>query len=260
MQPLAVDAHSAVAALLAEQQGRAAGLAHLEQAVAKFPHFQPLYRLWAQRLHEEPATIREPIFRRILQSNPDDAWLHREFGFLLVDQRRIAEAWQEAEVSLRLEPHEAPTYHLRAVLLCREGRIAEAKESLRQTLAQAIDNGYAAHELLRLCDSLAHAAKALDFIRDELKRQVTFGDGLLTFRELAHGILDSTELLAVLQEAVATRPDLWHAWSAVTLQLLNMDRRDEAWEAINQATQRVSAPAPALAGPGERGPRPRRRH
>ncbi len=36
-QPLAVDAHAAVATLLAEQQGRPAGLAHLEQAVAQIP-------------------------------------------------------------------------------------------------------------------------------------------------------------------------------------------------------------------------------
>ena len=36
-----------------------------------------------------------------------------------------------------------------------------------------------------------------------------FGDGLLTFRELAHGTLDAAELLAVLQEAVSARPDLW---------------------------------------------------
>ena len=112
-------------------------------------------------------------------------------AFLLVDQRRFAEAWQEAEISLRLEPHEGPTYHLRAVLLCREGRIAEAKESLRQALTQSIDNVYAAHELLDLCNSLAERREALDFIREELKRQVTFGDGLLTFRELAHGTLDA---------------------------------------------------------------------
>jgi len=237
-QPLAVDAHAAVATLLAEQQGRPAGLAHLEQAVARFPHYQPLYRLWAQRLHDQPATVREPIFRRVLEANPDDAWLHRELGFLLVNERRFAEAWQEAEISLRLEPDEGPTYHLRAVLFRRDGRVAEAKETLRATLAQSIDNSYAAHELLDLCNSLAERREALDFIRDELKRQVTFGDGLLTYRELAHGTLDAAELLAVLQEAVQSRPDLWHAWSAVVQQLMNMDRSAEAWEAMNKATER----------------------
>ena len=65
-----------------------------------------------------------------------------------------------------------------------------------------------------------------------------FGDGLLTFRELAHGTLDAAELLGVLQEAVSARPDLWHAWSAVAIQLVNMGRMDEAWEAIRKATAR----------------------
>ena len=237
-QPLAVDAHAAVATLLAEQRGPPAGLAHLEQAVAKFPHYLPLSQLWAQRLNDEPATIREPIFRRMLEANPDDAWLHRELGFLLINQRRFAEAWQEAEISMRLEPHEGPTYHLRAALFRHEGRITEAKETLQRTLALSIDNVYASRELLDLSNSLAERREALDFIREELKRQVTFGDGLLTFRELAHGTLDAAELLAVLEEAVQTRPDLWHAWSAMALQLMNMDRLGEAWEAINNATQR----------------------
>ena len=122
-QPLAMDAHAAVASLLAEQQGRAAGLAHLEQAVTHFPHYQPLSQLWAQRLGEEPAAVREPVLRRLLEANPDDGWLHRELGFLLVNQRRIAEAWQEAEISLRLDPHEGPTYHLRALLLQARGPV-----------------------------------------------------------------------------------------------------------------------------------------
>ena len=159
-------------------------------------------------------------------------------GFLLVGQRRFAEAWQAADLSLRLEPHEGPTFHLRAALLRHEGRIAEAEEALRQALTHSIDNVYAARELLDLCNSLAEQREALDFIREELKRQVIFGDGLLTYRELAHGTLDAAELLAVLQEAVQERPDLWHAWSAVTLQLMNMDRLEEAWEAIGNATQR----------------------
>ena len=154
-QPLAVDAHAAVATLLAEQHGLPAGLAHLEQAVARFPHFQPLTQLWAQRLHDEPAVIREPILRRLLEANPDDAWLHRELGILLADQRRPAEAWREADISLRLEPREAATYHLRAVLFRDEGRIGDAQEALRQTLKQSIDNAYAARELIELCGSLA---------------------------------------------------------------------------------------------------------
>ena len=245
---------------LAEQQGRAAGLAHLEQAVAKFPHFQPLYRLWAQRLHEEPATIREPIFRRILDPIPTTPGCTANSAFSWSTSAALPRPGRRPRSRCGWNRTKAPTYHLRAVLLCREGRIAEAKESLRQTLAQAIDNGYAAHELLRLCDSLAQRREALDFIRDELKRQVTFGDGLLTFRELAHGILDSTELLAVLQEAVASSPRSLARLvgrDAATAQHGPPRRGLGGHKPGNPA---LSAPAPALAGPGERGPRPRRRH
>ena len=171
--------------------------------------------MWAQRLRDEPATVREPIFRRLLEANPDDAWLHRELGFLLVGQRRIAEAWQEAEISLRLEPNEGPTLPSPAPRCFElEGRTAEAKEALRQALTHSIDNVYAAHELLDFAARWPSAARPSISSATSCKRQVIFGDGLLTFRELAHGTLDADALLAVLQEAVRQRPDLWHAWSA----------------------------------------------
>ena len=175
----------------------------------------------------------------MLEANPDDAWMHRELGFLLVSQRRFARGLARGRnIAAAGAARRGRTYHLRAALFRREGRIAKAQESLRQALTQSIDNVYAAHELLDLSNSLAERREALGFIHEELKRQVIFGDGLLTFRELAHGTLDAAELLAVLQEAVRERPDLWHAWSAVALQLLNMDRLDEAWETIDKGTQR----------------------
>ncbi len=47
-EPWAVDAHRAVASLLAATEGRAAAFAHLRSARERFPHHQMLHQLWAE--------------------------------------------------------------------------------------------------------------------------------------------------------------------------------------------------------------------
>jgi hypothetical protein len=69
----------------------------------------------------------------------------------------------------------------------------------------------------RASPTFAEKKAALAFILDELERQVVFGDGLLQYMRLAFGILEPDELLANLRAAHKTRPDLWHAWSALML-------------------------------------------
>ena len=70
-------------------------------------------------------------------------------------------------MSLRLEPQKDRPFTCGPSSFA-EGRIAEAKEALRQALRLSIDNVYAAHELLDLSNSLVERREALDLIREEL--------------------------------------------------------------------------------------------
>jgi tetratricopeptide (TPR) repeat protein len=237
-QPLAIDAHRAVTRLLAETQGRAAALAHLEQMAARFPHHHPLHELWIEWMRDEPRETREPVIRQVLALNPDDAWVRRELALVLADQRRFDEAEEQLAAAGQLDPLN-PSYHLvRAHVLQAQQRIDEARTALRQAIELSVDNDLAISELVDLCPTLAERRAVLAFVKDQLVRQVIYGDGLLAFRLHARGALDAEELLAALREALAARPDLWHAWSAVTTQLLDMNRVDEAWELSGQATER----------------------
>ncbi|MGO8689268.1 MAG: tetratricopeptide repeat protein [Thermoguttaceae bacterium] len=238
IQPLATDAHEVAARLLAETRGRAAALAHLAAAAARFPHYQPLQRLQVQWVREEPAEVREPLLRRAAAALPHDAWLHRELAFFLEAEHRLPEACQEADLAGRLEP-DSPSYHvIHARLLRDEGRIDEAKDVLRASIRLSVDYDFAIGDLMGLCTTAGQRREVLALVKDELVRQVTFGDGLLAFRNHAHGTLEAEELLAVLRAALEERPDLWHAWSATTRQLLAMDRREEAWALACQTTDR----------------------
>ena len=189
-------------------------------------------------MREEPAEVREPLLRRAAAALPHDAWLHRELAFFLEAEHRLPEACQEADLAGRLEP-DSPSYHvIHARLLRDEGRIDEAKDVLRASIRLSVDYDFAIGDLMGLCTTAGQRREVLALVKDELVRQVTFGDGLLAFRNHAHGTLEAEELLAVLRAALEERPDLWHAWSATTRQLLAMDRREEAWALACQTTDR----------------------
>ena len=66
IQPLAIDAHRAVAQLLSETQGREAALEHLRQAAERFPHLRPLQELRVEWLREELPEVRESAIRQAI--------------------------------------------------------------------------------------------------------------------------------------------------------------------------------------------------
>jgi len=238
IQPLAIDAHRAVAQLLAETRGMVAARSHLEQAADRFPHHHPLHELWIEWLRDEPSEVREPVIRRVIAATPDDAWVRRELALVLADQRRFEESWQQMDVAGQLEPTN-PSYHVvRAHLFRAEEKIAEAKTSLRRAVELSVDNDYAIAELIDLCESVDERREVLAFVKEQLVEQVIFGDGLLEFRTHARDTLEPAELLALLREGLEARPDLWHAWSAVIEQLLDMNELDEAWQLACQASER----------------------
>lgn len=238
MQPLAIDAHRGAAQLLAESEGPSAALSHLAQAAERFPHHQPLCELWAEWVRQEPDEVREPVVRRLLSIHPDHAWGCRELAIVLSNRQELDEAGRLTERALRIEPNNPSSLHMRAYLLKLQDRIDEARQMLRDAVHLSVDADYAISTLLELSPTLQARREVLQFVKQELERQVILGDGLLAFRSHARGILDDEELLVMLREALAARPDLWHAWSALIMQLRDMQRTSEAAPLAVQATDR----------------------
>jgi predicted Zn-dependent protease len=237
-EPLALDAHETVARLLAETRGREAAIAHLREATARFEHHYPLFQVYLQWLRNEDQAQYEGVVRRLLESRPADAWLVRELALSLLRQARVEEAAAAAAESLRLEPEHTSSHSVAARVYAVAGRVEDAKRHARRALELSIDNEGAMAELIDLCATPDERREALRFFCDQLVKQVTSGDGLLAYRQVASGTLDNEETLRTLDEALAARPDLWHAWSAKARQLADMSRFDEAVEVLRQATQR----------------------
>jgi tetratricopeptide (TPR) repeat protein len=237
-QPLAIDAHTNVAKLTAETQSPAAALAHLKSACERFPQHFPLARLRIQYLRDEGAQATLPVIQALAVQRPSDAWTIRELALVLNAVRQSEEALIQAEKALQLEPNNPSSHHVHAVVLSKLNRTDEAAAAWRRAIIQSVDFQVAIDSLVESCHSPEQRRQAVQFVYQELVRQVTFGDGLLAYRNLAGQSLSHEELLAQLREALAARPDLWHAWSAVIGHLVGMDRLDEALDIARQAVER----------------------
>jgi tetratricopeptide (TPR) repeat protein len=238
VEPLAEDAHRALADRLADTQGREAAKAHLAATCERFPHNYALTRLYLDWLRDDGVAAGEPVVRRLIEIHPADAWARRELAWYLLEQGRLDEAARETEIARQLEPTAVATFNVLGQLHARQGHVEEAKEAYRQAIRTAVDYEYALHELVALCETHVERREALRFVHQELVRQVIYGEALLAFRDVALLALEPDELLKILREALDARPDLWHAWAAVVRQLLDADRPDEAHALARQAVER----------------------
>ncbi len=237
-EPLAEDAQRAYAQHLAETQGRAAAQVHLDSICRSFPYHCGLHRLRIEWAREEGPAAVEQAVRETLVNVPGDAWLRRELSMALADQGRLDEAFAELEEAARLEPMAIALYACQGRLYGLAGRAKEAREACRKALQASVDFQVSIHDYLQTCDTLDERRAALKFVEQELIRQVTFGEGLLAFRDAAAYTLEPAELLETLRSGLRARPDLWHAWAAVIRQLTAMNELDEALTEARTAVER----------------------
>lgn len=236
--PLNVGTQIRVADLLAEIEGLTAALGHFQKLTERFPYHLGLHQEYVARLRNEAPDLIEPIARHLAEVHPFDAWSHRELALAHSDRRDFEAAFRELDIARQCDPHHPSNWTVRGNVLEDAGRRVEARDAFREAIKLSIDNEYAIERLLNLCDSTAERRAELQVVWQEMVRQVIFGDGLLAFAVQARGTFAPDEILTMLREALAARPDLWHAWSAVIVQLTEMDRLDEALGLATQATER----------------------
>ena len=238
VEPLALDAHRYIALLLAETEGHAAALAHLREFAGRFEHNYEIQKLLIEWLRQEDPAAVEPAsaqadgdsFRRCVGP--------AELVGPLLSLNRFDEAAAEAEEALRLDPANPSSHYFHGLVLGRTGTVVAARTAFRQAISLSADADYAISQLMVTCDTLAERKTELAFVEQELVRQTIFGDGLLAYRNHAHDTLDADELLASLREALGARPDLWHAWSALIRQLVDVGQTPEAHDLALKATAR----------------------
>jgi tetratricopeptide (TPR) repeat protein len=238
LEPLAMDAHSALARLIAETESTAAGIKHLRDACEQFPFHYPLRHLLVQWLREEGAAAAEPHVRELVNLHPDDCWARRELALNLAEQNRHDDAAAEADAAVKLDPTDAHNLATRGRIHLMAGQIDEGRRLLRTAVAQCVDFDYIINGLIDACDTTEQKGDALAFVACELRRQTIFGDGLLAYRARARSVVPPQELTASLKLTLEQRPDLWHAHSAMIQQLVATNQLDDAMKLADAAVEK----------------------
>jgi tetratricopeptide (TPR) repeat protein len=245
LEPLSLDAHRTLTALLADTDGRSAARTHLAQVCQRFPYHHPLLKLRAEFLSGDPDGDADRALLDMLAEHPDDAWALRQRALVLADVKRHDEARAALTRSGALEPEHAWYYSVAAQVHKRADRTAEALAALREGLRRNIDQEPLIAELVQLSRGRREKREALEFVAGELHRQPHTGEGLVAYAGIAHHVFqahgepdDHTDLLATLEALLDERPDLWQSWSAVVQQLGALGRLEEAHALARDATER----------------------
>ncbi|HQR33916.1 MAG TPA: tetratricopeptide repeat protein [Blastocatellia bacterium] len=236
-EPLALDANRHVAQLLAETESHEKALEFIRAAAARFPHSLAIQQMLVDWLRDEPEAA-ERALRHIVEIEPTNSWARRELAYCLIQQRNYEDALQEAVTGRELEPDSAYGHCTIGVVHAEMGNFTLARQAFREAIKLAVDLEYAINELMNNSHTASERRESLEFIRQELIRQVTYGDGLLAYRQAARMVLNGEEILQLLQAALDARPDLWHAWSAMVYSLMDMQRLDDALRLAKQMTER----------------------
>lgn len=236
--PLHLPSRRAVAGLKDLTAGRAAAIAYLREAVARFPHHQGLNQLLVEWTDEEEPAQREAALEALLSISPANAWARRELALVLAQMQRYPEAHAQLAEAHRLSGPSIAAWQVSGQVRLLEGDRSGARADFRRALEISVDADYAMRRLLAACTDLAERKAELNFIVGLLKHQVVYGDALLEFQRLAGETLEPDAALSLLEEALAARPDLWQAWVATFLQALAMQHSEQAQRLIDEARRR----------------------
>ncbi|KAF1054133.1 MAG: Beta-barrel assembly-enhancing protease [Stenotrophomonas maltophilia] len=237
-EPLNMSLQRLHADLLQQRQGREAVQAHLAAMVERFPHHYGLAEMRINWLRGEALELREQALRHLLLINPAYPWALRELAVNLANQARGDEALEQVQRALSHEPQSSSGMSCLAFVQLRRGEHDEAVVSLQRAIERSVDNEYALDTLVEIARNREEALAALEFIHAELVRQVTFGDGLMSYQRLGRAWVEGEVLLQNLQTALTERPDLWQAWIAVAAQQRAMGQTDAAETLLSAATER----------------------
>lgn len=235
--PLALAAYRAIAPLDAALDGSSVALARVEAAAARFPQNAALARLRVDWTPDE-GDAGLAALRNFHAVAPDDLEGACELALRLGRRGELAEAQALVDHVRARAPEAAIGHGMQAQLALWRGEDELALASLHAAITADVDAVTAIAMLVANARSEAGRAAAVAHVRAELRRQISDGTGLTMYRRVAGTIDAPADILALLTEFRATRPELLAAWTESARQLAAMQRLDEARELAAETTRR----------------------
>jgi len=238
IEPFNLDNHRLMAALIAQQRGKAAAIDHLQALCKRFDHHAPLHELLQQWMMGSPPEERLPLLSHLVAVQDVNVWAWRELASVLIRLGRNEEALAAADRAQQIAPESTYSASTLAAVHLAGGRTEAGRDWLQRALTLSIDNEYAVERLMQTSPTLAQRKEALAFIRAQANAQVSVGESWITLQTVAANTLDEDELVSWLSDACDRRPDQWQTWCALAIQLVGMGRSDRALDVLAAAIAR----------------------
>lgn len=237
-QPLHPGAIVATATILSSTRSPEAAIAFLEGHLEANPFNTWLMREKLDHVRELPVLARMPHLQAMLQRHPDDPNLLEAQAAVLAAQGDHEGAVAQLRKAIGVDPDEAWLHRSLGSALAAAGRVEDARDAYRTAISLSVDTAGVFEALLATWPGFEGRRDALAFIHGELMAQVSFGNGILEFQELARRYLEDARVQAFLEEAVRLRPDLWQSWAGLTRFRLEINNARRALDCANDMVAR----------------------
>jgi len=235
-EPLHLPHHRLLLRLLRRQHGDMQALAQWRRHAQAHPVHVGLQRLLYDALPDEPQAIWAQL-EHMHAWHPGLPWLQRERAVQASRAGRHDEAVRLAEAALAHAETVPAAHDVLAYCVLRRDGYAAALPRVQEALRRDVELESALYRLLQAPDPEAQT-RATDFVAEQLRRQVLLGEGLLVFQTEAGRGWPAAKVMALLDEQRLRWPGLWHAPVAQALQLVKMQRLDEALDLLDGAAER----------------------
>jgi len=233
-EPLNQTANRSFVRLMHEGGKEQSASEYIRKQLKEFPGNYDLLRLQIHWCDEGELQLLEKYYRELIECHPDDNWAYKALSRMLLQSYRLNNALELAQESVKLGSHDADAYCCLGEVFEGMTKYPQAIEAFRSSIHLSCDATDAFESLLRCATSKKNKKEQLQFIYDELMSQVTFGDGLLEFQQIARSWSTTEELLKFLEFAISQRPDLWQSWVALSVEKRELGIFDEAHKAIDK--------------------------
>lgn len=212
LEPLAIDAHAALAQRLAVLRGRDAAREYLAEVAQRFPENVSLSTLFAEQLSDDDPARGIDVLEQLVALEPGHAWAHRELAIALAKTKAFDRALHHAELGATLEPSNPSGPLVLGKVADMRGDRKLARQHYERALELDADSGFAMASLTGLLDTSSEVVALLTACFERVLFESRGGDGVFAWFSSARGHFDPDELTKRAQEARRRRPDLFASW------------------------------------------------
>lgn len=238
LEPLNNKANQSMMRLFIEANERSKADQFIAQQLARYPDNAMLLELSIDWIESGDYQTQIEAYRTFISHHPTNAWGYRGLADALCNLELFDEALLAADEAIAVSSNSSASHYYRGKILLAKQQYEAARTSFRKAIELSCDYTYAYDPLLQCGFNHSTQQQDLAFIYEQLMTQVSYGDGLLAYQRVATTLLSAQDILQFLEHALDVRPDLWHAWVALTLTYRAAGENEKALDTIAQAANR----------------------